>query len=174
MKKLKKFTVCTNTITKILNNQGNIKIESKVNEDLDMLEMLDGYFKKKRGYIVKMPEKGSSVVASFGGQDSVTNIGILIEEFGLHIYPLLISRGQSNYKYEKHQLNTLTIYKKRYPKLYNDYVEINVPLRARSTKIFSEKPKESRFNPSRAQHFLPGQEPNNLSDRYGIWIFPDS
>lgn len=114
---------------KILNNKGTIDINSKVNEDIFMLEMLDAYFEKKRGYIVKMPQKGDSVVACLsGGQDSVTNIGILMEEFGLNVYPFFINRGQSNYKYEKASAEYFNdFYKKRYPKQYHDYLEINVP-----------------------------------------------
>ncbi len=116
-------------MTKILNNQGKIDIKSKVNEDVDMLDMLDGYFKKKRSYVVKMPKPGESVVACLsGGQDSVANIGILLEEFKLNVYPFFINRGQSNYKFEKASAEYFNkFYKKRYPKLYHDYLEIKVP-----------------------------------------------
>lgn len=120
---------CTNTMTKILNNTGRINIKSKVNEDPEMLDMLDSYFKKKRGYIVKMPKRGGSVVACLsGGQDSVANIAILIEEFGLNVYPFFINREQSNYKYEKKSADFFDrLYQKKYPKLYHKNLEIKVP-----------------------------------------------
>ena len=113
---------------KILNNQGKIDIKSKVSENFDLLEMLDNFFKSKRGYIVKMPKEGESVVACLsGGQDSVANIGILMEEFKLHIYPFFINRGQSNYEYEKQSVDFFNkLYKERYPDLYNDCLEISV------------------------------------------------
>lgn len=77
-------------MTKLMNNQGKIKFREKINEDLMLLESLDEIFKKKRGYIVKMPKEGSSVVSCFsGGQDSVANIGILLKEYKLNVYPFL-------------------------------------------------------------------------------------
>ncbi len=63
-------------MTKILNNQGKIKFEDKENEDATLLKIYDDILKNKRGYVVKMPKKGTSVVACLsGGQDSVANIG---------------------------------------------------------------------------------------------------
>ncbi len=54
-----------------------------------LLDILDSYFQKKRGYIVKMPEPGSSVVACLsGGQDSVANIGLLMIEYGTKRLPI--------------------------------------------------------------------------------------
>jgi len=89
-------------MSKILNKQGKIKIEDKVNEDINLLKIFSNILKDKRGYVVKMPQKGESVVACLsGGQDSVANIGILLKEFGLNVYPFFINRGQSNYRYEK-------------------------------------------------------------------------
>jgi len=75
-----------------------------------------------------MPAKGESVVACLsGGQDSVANIGILLKEFGLNVYPFFINRGQSNYKYEKEAVDYFNaFYKKKFPGLYHDYLEITV------------------------------------------------
>src|SRR3989344_6690228 len=102
LKKRKKQSDYINTMSKILNNQGKIKIGDKANEDVNLLKNFSGILKGKRGYVVKMPAKGESVVACLsGGQDSVANIGILLKEFGLNVYPFFINRGQSNYQYEK-------------------------------------------------------------------------
>lgn len=49
-------------MTKILNNQGQIKFENKENEDAALLKIYDDILKSKRGYVVKMPKKGESVV----------------------------------------------------------------------------------------------------------------
>lgn len=115
-------------MTNLMNNQGKIQFDKKVNEDSELLKSLDKIFEKKRGYVVKMPEKGSAVVACLsGGQDSVANIGILLEEYKLNVYPFFINRGQSNYKFEKKSADYFNDYfKKRYPKLYHNYIEISV------------------------------------------------
>jgi len=82
--------------------KGEIKIESKINEDMDLLNSFDSLFIAKRGFVVKMPQKGESVVACLsGGMDSVANIAMLMKEYGLRVYPFFINRGQSNYTYEK-------------------------------------------------------------------------
>ena len=115
-------------MTKILGTQGKIKFEDKENEDAGLLKVYEGILKNKRGYIVKMPERKESVVACLsGGQDSVANIGILLKEFGLNVYPFFVNRGQSNYKYEKKAVNYFNrFYKRRFPKLYHNYKEITV------------------------------------------------
>jgi len=115
-------------MTRILSKQGKIKFENKENEDLNLLKIYDSILKSKRGCVVKMPKKGESVVACLsGGQDSVANIGILLKEFGLNVYPFFVNRGQSNYKYEKEAADYFNaFYKKKFPDLYHDYLEINV------------------------------------------------
>jgi len=113
---------------KILNKQGKIKIKDKVNEDVNLLKIYNNILKSKRGYVVKMPKRGEGVVACLsGGQDSVANIGILLKEFGLNVYPFFINRGQSNYKYEKKAVDYFNrFYKRKFPKLYHNYKEITV------------------------------------------------
>ena len=115
-------------MSKILNKQGKIKIEDKVNEDINLLKIFSNILKDKRRHVVKMPQKGESVVACLsGGQDSVANIGILLKEFGLKVYPFFINRGQSNYRYEKEAVDYFDrFYKKKFPKLYHSYKEITV------------------------------------------------
>lgn len=116
-------------MTKLINKKGKkYRFESKVNEDSGLLKILDEFFKKKRGYVAKMPESGESVVACLsGGQDSVANIGILLKEYKLNVYPFFINRGQSNYKYEKASCEYFNkFFKKKFSKLYHDYIEIKV------------------------------------------------
>ncbi len=122
--------------TTLFNHKGRIPFKGKINEDAELLASLDKIFKKKRGYIVKMPEKGSAVVACMsGGQDSIANIGILLKEFGLNVYPFFIKRGQSNYKQEKKSVNYFNkFYKKRFPELYHDVMDIEVMTPAKEYK----------------------------------------
>lgn len=120
----------------ILNNKGKIILEEKVNEDIGLLTTLDNLLKSRKGYVVKMPEKGSSVVACLsGGQDSVANIAILLKEFELNVYPFFVNRGQSNYKYEKQSVEYFNnFFKERFPNLYHDYLEIEVATPAKEYK----------------------------------------
>ena len=113
-------------MNKILNKKGNIDFKDKVNEDVNLLKIYSDILRSKRGYVVKMPEKGESVIACLsGGQDSVANIGILLKEFGLNVYPFFINRGQSNYKHEKRAADYFNrFYKERFPNLYHNYKEI--------------------------------------------------
>src|SRR3990167_10498320 len=115
-------------MTKILNKRGKIKFENKDNEDATLLKIYDSILMDKRGYVVKVPKKKESAVVCFsGGQDSVANAGILLKEFGLNVYPFFINRGQSNYKYEKEAVDYFNaFYKKKFPGLYHDYLEITV------------------------------------------------
>ena len=85
-----------------MKNTGAIKFKDKINEDIAVINSVNKIFKNKRGYIVKMPSKGSSVVCCMsGGADAVSNIFILMNEFGYEVYPFFINRGQSSYKWEK-------------------------------------------------------------------------
>lgn len=108
---------------------GIIKFEDKVNEDPRLLESLNQILRDKRGYVIKIPQKGESVVACLsGGMDSVINIAMLMKEYGLKVYPFFVNRGQSSYKYEKQSVDYFNSYfKEKFPDLYNDYLEINVP-----------------------------------------------
>lgn len=132
-------------MTKIINNQGNISIEKKENEDLFLLKNFDNLFKTKRGYIIKMPKPGDCVVACLsGGQDSVANIGILLKEFKLNVYPFFINRVQSNYKHEKKSVNYFNkFYKKNFPKLYHNCKEITVNTPGAEYKNLLRKTKEA-------------------------------
>jgi 7-cyano-7-deazaguanine synthase in queuosine biosynthesis len=113
--------------------QGQIKIIDKVNEDIGLMSRIEDILVYKRGIrtdgtFIKMPEKGESVVACMsGGQDSIANIGILLKEYGLNVYPFFINRGQSNYQWEKKSVDFFSaFYKKRFPVSYHDVLEIEI------------------------------------------------
>lgn len=132
-------------MNKLINNKGKVKLENKTSEDYELLSNLDDIFLKKRGYIAKMPSKGDSVVACLSsGQDSVSNIGILLQEFQLNVYPFFIDRGQSNYRYEKASTEYFNnFYKKKHPDLYHDYLEIKVMTPAAEYKDLLRKAKKT-------------------------------
>ncbi len=113
---------------KIIKNKGKIKIEDKINEDLKVVKVLNKIFIDKRNYVVKMPPKGSAVVCCMsGGADAVSNIFILMNEFGYQVFPFFINRGQNCYKWEKKSINYYDkLFAKKFPKLYHKTKEIKV------------------------------------------------
>lgn len=131
-------------MSKILNNQGKIKIEDKVNEDLYLLEQQNRILKEKRGSIVSMPKPGDAVVACMsGGLDSTANIGILLKEFGLRVYPFFINRGQSALKWERAAVKFFDkFYADRFPGQYFKCLEIEVPTPGKEYKDLLRKTKK--------------------------------
>lgn len=123
-------------MTKILNNKGKIKFEDKTNEDKSLLEILDNFFKNKRGYVIRLPKAGETVVACMsGGLDSTANIGILLKELKLKVYPFFIRRGQSALKWERTAINFFDqYYKERFQSQYHKCLEIKVPTPAEEYK----------------------------------------
>lgn len=105
-------------------------------EDMWLLDVIDGILKQKRGYVVKIPPKGSPVLVCFsGGLDSTANIAMLLEEFGLEVYPFFVKREQSNYQWEKKAVDYYNSYFKiRYPRLYHDVKEIDLVTPSKSYK----------------------------------------
>ena len=90
----------------LTNNKGAIIFEQKINEDVFLFNALNAILKAKRNYVVKMPEKGSVVVACMsGGLDSIANISILINEYNYIVYPFFINRGQTALEKERESVN---------------------------------------------------------------------
>lgn len=114
---------------KIINTNSAHNIKQKRTEDMLVLKGIEDIFLKRRAFIVRMPKLGDAVVAcASGGMDTITNLAILMEEFKLEVYPFFINRNQSNYKWEKKSVDFFNdFFKKKYPGLYHDYLEIELP-----------------------------------------------
>lgn len=127
----------------VINTKTSANIKENRLEDLKVLEMINDILLFRRGYIFKLPSPGSSVVAGVsGGLDSVINLAVLMEELKLKVYPFFINRGQTNYKWEKKSIQFFNnYYKKRYPKQYNDCLEIKLNTPANEYKDFLRETK---------------------------------
>lgn len=138
----------------VINNTGDISFKGKINEDISIINSINKIFKDKRGYVVKMPPKGSPVVCCMsGGADAVSNIFILMNEFGYEVYPFFINRGQSCYKWEKKSVNYYdNIFKKRFPKLYNKTKEISVNTPAKEYKNDLREVKKNCYKKEHSAH----------------------
>jgi 7-cyano-7-deazaguanine synthase in queuosine biosynthesis len=115
-------------MTKIINTKTGDNLRLKRTEDPTVLEKIEEIFKLRRCKIIKFPGQGTPVVVVHsGGMDSTINMAILMEEFGLKIYPLFINRGQTNLKWEKASVDFFDDYfSKKYPELYNKSFEIKI------------------------------------------------
>lgn len=124
--------------------------KTRISEDFALLDTLDDVFRTKRGYVVKMPPKGTSVLVGIsGGLDSMANTAILMEQFGLKVYPFFVKRGQTAYKQEKKAIEWYEKYfKARYPDLYTECVEIEIPTPAKAYKDMLRRVKNNSPNPN--------------------------
>lgn len=98
-------------------------------ENPELLKDIESVIQKNRGYIYKLPLKGSSVVSSLsGGADSTVTVAILLEEFGLDVYPYFVKRSQRNSGEEWKSVEYFSnFFKKRYPDQYHDPLVMEVP-----------------------------------------------
>jgi len=138
----------------ITKNIGSINFKNKLNEDITVINSINKIFKSKRGYVVKMPPKGSPVVCCMsGGADAVSNTFILMNKFGYEVYPFFINRGQSCYKWEKASVNYYDkLFKKKFPKLYNKTKEISVNTPAKEYKNDLRNVKKKYYEKEHSAH----------------------
>lgn len=112
-------------------------------EDLSTIKLIETSLKKQRGYIFHQPAKGDSVVLLLsGGLDSVTCWGILMEEFGLHVYPISFDRGEKRAPKEKKSIDYYSkIYQHRYPDFYHDPIRLSLnvdPMRVQIEQVMEQ------------------------------------
>lgn len=110
MVKTKKFPVLSKRIIDEL-------LKARALENLESLKEIEKFLKNRRGYVFKMPKRGSAVIMPFsGGLDSTVIAAMLMQEYGLEIYPMFTKRGQT---YQRPEIKTANFFynyfKKRYP-----------------------------------------------------------
>jgi 7-cyano-7-deazaguanine synthase in queuosine biosynthesis len=135
-------------MTKIINTQTGNNLSLKRTEDPTVLKKIEDILEMRRGKILKFPEpKTPVVVIHSGGMDSTTNMAILMEEFGLKIYPLFINRGQTNLRWEKEAVIFFDDYFfQKYPELYNKSFEIKINIPPEEYKEDLRKTKDLQDN----------------------------
>jgi len=97
------------------------RIKKKDLENFEPVKLIEDFFFNKRKYIFKMPAPGSPVVLLVsGGIESTITWGLLLEKYGLNVYPLFLHRGLYRKKREQEAVNYFSKYfKKKYPKLFH-------------------------------------------------------
>ena len=132
---------------KIISTGTAKNIKKRGTENLSLLDSLNKFFIKERGYVVKMPKPGTPVLACMsGGLDSISNLAVLMERFKLKVYPFFIEREQTNSKYENLAVDFFNkYYKERYPKLYNDVLKIKINTPAKEYKEMARATKDMNY-----------------------------
>lgn len=105
------------------------KIESRKYENREIIEWVENFFKKRRGYVFKFPDEGTPVVLLVsGGLDSIITWNILMEKYSLKVHPLFLDRGLRKTKSEKVALDFFKGYfGRKYPSLYISPKEYQTP-----------------------------------------------
>jgi hypothetical protein len=96
-------------------------------EDKKLIKTIDSFFIRKRGYVVKMPKPGSSVILLVsGGMDSITAWASLMADYKVKVYPVHILTGQPRNIYEQKSVRYYsTIFSKKYRKHFREPIFIS-------------------------------------------------
>lgn len=91
----------TLTIPKIPAAEFEKRLRRRPFEHLHTIRTIESLFYKRRGYVFKMPPPGTPVILLVsGGLDSTSLWGLLLEKYGLHVYPLFLYRDHRRSKRE--------------------------------------------------------------------------
>lgn len=115
-------------LQKISHRQFIKNLKKRKLENLSVISLIEQSLNKQRRFVFRMPKRGASVVLLLsGGLDSVTCWGILMKEFGLHVYPLSFDRGEKRANKEKESVDYFSkFYKNRYPSLHHAPVRLSL------------------------------------------------
>jgi 7-cyano-7-deazaguanine synthase in queuosine biosynthesis len=106
-------------------------------EDFKKISIFEKMLIAERGYVFKMPKRGSNVILLLsGGLDSIVTWGILMKEYGLNVYPITLNRGEKRRKKELASIKFFNLlYKKLYPAHHRDFFSIDPGLSNIAIKI---------------------------------------
>ncbi|HCX25785.1 MAG: exsB protein [Candidatus Collierbacteria bacterium GW2011_GWB1_45_35] len=107
-----------------------IRVFSNRDEDSKILEMMNNIFLYRRGYISKVPKNEDVVFIFSGGLDSSITLDMIINEWGVNVFPLFVRRSARATKFEEESVRFFVdFYQKKYPgRMQNlEVVEIEVP-----------------------------------------------
>ncbi len=150
------------------------KLEQRPFEDLENIKVIENFFKKKRGYVFRMPKPGTSVIVLVsGGLDSIITWGILLEKYHLETYPLFIHRGTKRSKKEEAAaLFFAEYYAKKYPKLSHPLMKFST--KPSPTEIVDAiKDYKNYFHPQRLLELIKSGQTmiSNSTDSYPLLPF---
>lgn len=128
------------TIPKISKKRFWDKLKKRKLENTEAIKNTESLLLNKRGYIIKMPKKGSSIILLIsGGVDSVVLWKVLLSIYKYNVYPVFFHRGSTRYKRERKRVYFFyRLFKKIYPELCRSPFELSI--------TFPPKELENEFN----------------------------
>lgn len=96
--------------------------------DIAVIGGIEKMLIRKRGYVFKMPKKGSPVIVLMsGGLDTTVVIGMLLRGFTADVYPLFINRQLPHEKKVKESIRYFSQYfRKMYPRRFHEVFEMQL------------------------------------------------
>lgn len=107
-------------IPKITKREFMQNLEERKFEDRDAITTIEAYFRKKRGFVFKMPKQGAPVIHLVsGGLDSTVTWELLLSVYKLRVYPLFLFRDRKRSKKEEQSVVFFSKYfREKYPRLF--------------------------------------------------------
>lgn len=99
----------------------NKLLDARPLEDKKVITDIENFFIKKRGHVIKIPQKNTSVILLLsGGLDTSILWDILMRKYHLNVYPLFLRRGQIRMPLEEKSVDFFAkFYSNQYPMLYH-------------------------------------------------------
>lgn len=118
------------SVSKISKKTFTKRLLGRKNENAKVLNQIEKFFIKKRGYVSRIPPAKTPVILLVsGGIDSIATWWLLMEKYKLNIYPLFLARGITRRKKERSAVNFYSKYfSKHYPGLYHEPQEYSTSL----------------------------------------------
>lgn len=106
-----------NLIQSVSKKQFNNFLKDKKTENLELINVIEKFFIKKRGYVIKKQKKGSRVVLLLsGGLDSIVAWAFLMDFYGYIVYPVVIRDKKNNFF--SAELRSIKYFSKYFSKKY--------------------------------------------------------
>jgi len=107
-------------VVKISQNAFWQRLAKRKYENLELIRLIEAFFRRKRGYVFKMPPPGTPVIALVsGGLDSTIAWGLLLGKYRLRVYPLFLHQGIGRTERQMAAVNYFSNYfKERFPSLF--------------------------------------------------------
>ncbi len=96
------------------------RLKKRKYEEIEVIQNIESFFLKKRGYIFRIPKKGEKVILLVsGGMDSVIQWAILMEIFKLEVYPISFHNSQNYSQYDSIKYFS-KFFNQKYSNLYHE------------------------------------------------------
>lgn len=113
-------------------------IEGHKLEDPEVLQSVNSIFRRKRGYVFRMPKKGSKVISLMsGGLDTTVVTALLLDKYQFEVYPIHFIRTlpAANPKSMARSVDFFSdLFKKKYGSRFHDVIKLPLQFPAKKTE----------------------------------------